>query len=88
MTFAPWWAPSPDDEQARIAERVSYVIARRGSRGRPCRYVERLYPTREDAAAALADMLSVYPAESRWHTEIVVAEWPARTLRKRGRPRK
>lgn len=71
--FARWYEPSPPEEQELLAESGGWVIARAGCKGRPVRYVDRVYATRDDAAAALADMLSIYPDDSLWRTEIFVA---------------
>lgn len=69
---ARWYEPSSPEEQETLAESGGWVIARRGVRG-PVRYVERVYPEQSEAEAARVDLLSVYPDDSPWWSEIFVS---------------
>jgi hypothetical protein len=62
-------------EQRELRERGGWIVAINNCRGRPRPYVDRIYASKADAAAALDDMLSIYPPKSEWRTKLRVVRY-------------
>lgn len=66
---------------ARASRRVLstdpwWVVERERSRGRACLYVMRPYESRDDAQAALDDLLLPYGADHAWRRRLGVEQRP------------
>ncbi len=63
----------PRSTRYKRRDQQGWTIAALGERGAWIAYVGRAWASEREAAAALADMLTPYPQDSRWRRQLRVA---------------